>query len=249
MITMGQMGEQITDLPLDPSDFNVRMWISWNEFENTMWFAAEVFDNIHNIDFTDPTLSWQNDDWEIMVDADHSGGQYNGWSGMTEERRRELSGRQAQQFILVYPSPAGFPIFQHYGTATFLNDRDPYRRPDLANWGVSYEGDIKGEGTTRYEVMLALWDELDWRGPEVSKRHFLKPYEIIGIQFSFADFDESSTEYHAYWTLSKQEKTFMFADRFTDVELIPQMTDSLDVEKRTTLEVNTWGRIKAGFAR
>jgi hypothetical protein len=206
-----------------------------------MWFGSEVFDNIHNVDFDQPSLNWQNDDWEIMMDADHSGGQYAGFGDpYTADQVKDLTGRNAQQWILTYPPPPGMPVFWAYSTFTWLNDTDPNRLPELMDWGCSYEGDPKGEGTTRYEWKMAVWDELDWRGPDQSRRHILKADDIIGIQSSFGDFDQSSTDYTGFWTLSNQAETFKNAERFTDAQMI---------KGTTAVEANTWGRIKAGFAR
>lgn len=112
-------------------------------------------------------------------------------------------------------------------------------RPGYATWttedpGFTFDGTLNGPGTT-------AWDGMIYYGPE-STEHKFKEDEIIGLQFSYGDFDdpENPKQYHAFWTVSRQDATFKFAERFCDFLVAPS-------EPGLAVEANTWDRIKASF--
>jgi hypothetical protein len=48
---------------LDLSDFNPMHILGWNDSMNKVYFANQVFDNIHNTDREDPARHWNDDNW------------------------------------------------------------------------------------------------------------------------------------------------------------------------------------------
>jgi hypothetical protein len=181
---------------------------------------------------------WRQDDLEILFDIDHSGGLYGGFSDLTEEENKRQTGAQATQICVAYPNPDG--INSHFFMAATWVVEEPYFYE-----GYNYEGEDLGEGTTTYEHALVPWVDLHWMGPDQGVVGDLEEGQIIGLQYSFGDFDDPETpnQYHAFWTVSGQDETFKRAERFADFMMAP-------LEKECTgvaVEASTWGRIKANL--
>ena len=95
---------------LDLSDFAVTLMVGWNEATNKLYAAAQTYDNIHIVlrPQGEPSLMWRQDDFEVMIDADHSGGQYMGLEQCWDaEAARRANGAQAQQYIFAFPQADG----------------------------------------------------------------------------------------------------------------------------------------------
>jgi len=50
---------------------------------------------------------WQQDDFEVMIDADHSGGQYAGIESLSSEEGKRINGVRAQQYAFAFPQADG----------------------------------------------------------------------------------------------------------------------------------------------
>jgi len=240
-IPIDLMGERLAGMTEpDYNDFNCWLKLGWNKSDNKLYVASWTYDNVHLVPRPsgEITLMWQQDDFEIMTDMDHSGGQYKGWSAEQipdEEERKLAEGRQAQQYACAYPQADGvYAVSFDYATWT---TEAPYWEA-----GFTFDGTLNGPGTTTYEVRMTTWDEMIYYGPDQSTEHKFKEGEIVGLQFSYGDFDdpENPTQYHAFWTVSHQDATFKFAERFCDFLVAP-------LEVKPAVEANTWGRIKASF--
>jgi len=205
---MGKAGTGV-----DLSDMTILLMVGWNESTNLLYTGAQTFDNVHMVlrPAGDPSLMWQQDDLEIMIDIDHSGGLYAGFSGLTEEENKRQVGAQATQICVAYPNADG--INSHvFMAATWAGD------PPYSLEGYNYEGEDLGEGTTTYELAIVPWVDLNWMGPDQGIVGDLEEGQIVGLQYSFGDFDdpETPTQYHAFWTVSGQDETFKRAERFAD---------------------------------
>lgn len=236
-------GMGIAGAGVDPADFTAWLLVGWNERTNKLYVGCRTYDNVHVVTsasdadlLSDPTLMRLQDDFEIMIDIDDSGGQYWGFEGLTEEELKRRSGAQATGYAYAYPSQDGVHAVS-FNAATW-DVGVPYQE-------YAFDSDA---GTTTYEIMLTPWMDFHWMGPEESIEGDLTQGEIIGLEFSYGDFDdpENPTKYHAFWTVSGQEETFTFADRFADFLLTP-LDETIPWEPIHAVEENTWGRIKASF--
>jgi hypothetical protein len=249
-ITTEMMYEQLAGMGLagtgvDLSDAAIWLAVGWNEASNMLYVGTQMYDNVHMVlrPTGEPSLMWQQDDLEIMIDIDHSGGQYAGLADLTPEESKRQVGAQATQYCMAYPNADG--INAHSFMAATWDLEPPY-------WEhvFDFQGTNLGPGTVTYEIAMTPWVDLNWMGADQGIIGDLTEGEIIGMQFSYGDFDdpENPTQYHAFWTVSGQDQTFMFADRFGDFMLAP-VDDTIDWEKTGPLAVesNTWGRIKASF--
>ena len=226
----------------DLSDFSVRLIVGWNRTSNLLYFAAEVFDNVHrasrNLSYTGPNP--EEDALEIMIDADHSGGRYNLHPGLehhlSPEERRQYVGALATQYIVSAPAPNEVRFFS-VNTSTWSE------QPPFGVAGSTIRGNPEGEATVSYEVAIFAFEELIWSGPKQSRAHHLQEEEILGIECAFTDSDERVGGRDAYWSLAGGYYTWLYAHEFTDLLLAP-------VEDLFTGMQNvTWGRIKSTFLR
>lgn len=246
----------------ETGDFGiVRVIAGWSEGQNKLYFAAEILDDVHRIDrepmnpqqhihaFTEGWGLWTDDDFEIRVDADHSGGQYNHFKRylfeghpsspkeLTEEEVRRLEGAQAQQYLISVPPPDEYPLVVFtYATWSW--------KPPWTEVGWHMEGDFDGPNRTFYEVALTPFDDLNWVGPDLSGVHDLTEGEIIGLDYQFIDHDRHALSYdHWIRVFSTASYTSARAD-FSDARLVP-IEES--VFESVSLQDVTWGRIKASF--
>jgi hypothetical protein len=249
VIPTEEMYEQLAGLGkggagVDLSDLALRSVCGWNDSLNRLYFMAEVFDDLHQIDRPDPQCNWTDDCWEIMIDANHSGGSHNWFSDLTEEESKRLVNAEAQQNILALP-PVQDVYFTNFSAGTWTTIPGDY-----FDIGWDFTGDEFGESTYYYELFIYPFDDLNWEGPDVSVHADLTEGEIIGCGWAFGDFDELSDAYDSYWTISGGDGTCGNTEALGDVFLSP-MDPALEgavLDNGAAVEADTWGRIKSTFA-
>jgi hypothetical protein len=228
---------------VDLADMAIRSACGWNDATNRLYFFGEVFDDIHQTDRANPQCNWTDDCWEIMIDANHSGGRHAWFSDLTEEENKRLNGSEGTQFIVAEP-PVQDVDFTSGNASTWTSEPGDYY--DI---GWDFTGDEFGESTYYYELFIYPFDDLNWEGPDVSKHHDLTEGEIVGIGWAFGDFDALSDSYDAYWTISGGDATCGLSEALADVFMSP-MDPALEgaVIDGAAVEADTWGRIKSTFA-
>jgi len=226
------------------ADLTVMAKYGWSPGKNSIYIAVRTFDNVHMVTRPsgDPTLMWQQDAIEVMTDGDHTGGQFAGFAGLSEEESKRQVGAQGQQHAFAYPDADGIDQVAFLAATWYHQPGSPF-----VQFVGDYKGAVLGEGTTTYEVRIGpIFDDLNWAGPDQSKAHMLVENEIIGLGNAFADFDDPANpgQYHAYWNISGTDATFEFAERLGDVLMSPLEEGGGGV---ISVEPTTWGRIKASF--
>jgi hypothetical protein len=248
MIPTEEMYEQLAGLGkggagVDLADMALRSCCGWNDSTNRLYFMAEVFDDMHQTDRANPQCNWSDDCWEIMIDGNHSGGRHSGFSDLSEEENKRLTGAEGTQHIIAEP-PIQDVDFTTGNASTWTSDRG-----EFFDMGWDFTGDEFGESTYYYELFIYPWDDLNWEGPDVSDPHDLTQGEIVGIGWAFGDFDELSDKYDAYWTISGGDATCNLSEALADMFMSP-MDPALEgaVIDGAAVEADTWGRIKSTFA-
>lgn len=231
----------------DPADLAVRLFLAWNSREQRLYVGIERVDDVYVNTYrgSDPADMYRHDGVWIMLDGDHSGGDYD-WLDADdvggEESAALLRGYQAQFYYVLPGSPDGLLLAPV--TAAEWVVRAPWSDAGGAAWG-------RGPATSVMEVALTPWDALDWHGPEQSRRSRLEAGRIIGINVALPDWDHPEGEqrdtYSGYCSLSGGANTWRMAGNFADGLLIG--CDGEDCgqlpEARTTVSPRSWGRIKA----
>jgi len=231
---------------IDPADLAYRAFMAWHSATQTLWIGVERVDDVYiNIyEGGDPSLMWESDGVEFMVDGDHSGGSYNGFpvDEYGEEQAKLLAGYQAQQYTMVPESPDGVFVGSNTSASGWVTSL-----PWADGGGTAY-GDAPT--TSIMEGYFTPWDALNWQGPDLSTRSTLEAGRIIGFQISMMDWDVAGT-YHAFHTLSGLASTWREADNFVGGELIGCDYDDcgsapIPIDD-TAVQAESWGRIKASL--
>jgi len=232
-----QYGDSFLGSPvgeIDVSDLSLRQVVGWNDNNDILYIAAEVFDNVHNSDREDPAQFWADDAWEVYIapthpEADGGGPHAPGGGGITK-----------QSVNLALP-----PVSGSYGN---MNPDFEWRSdPFGPTWSVAwtFEGEEFGESTYFYEMWIQPADFIPDDG-DLDAVEFtdLEEGMTIAMSWTFGDFDEPGTDYQGFWSISPQS-----CCRADNDMIMTELDDSIDWGGQVTaVESNTWGRIKAGFS-
>jgi len=237
-IFTGDFRDIVGDGEVDPADFSVRLMLGWNPGQNMIYLAAQVRDDLHQIDRPAGSAAlriFQDDALEFFVDADHSGGQFANFTELTPEQQQQVNGTAASHFVLSGPSPDE-DIFVNYSAASWYALEDgPYTKAALR-----LDGEIGGAGVVNYELALVLFDRIDVDAVFLSVEHILREGEIIGFNVEFNDFDSHSELLDSKWSLSGQLNSYRFSERFADLVLMPLE----GIFQPTAITARSWGHIK-----
>lgn len=225
----------------DPNDLDFRIYLGWTRASrgNHVYVAIERVDNVYINQYEggNPGSLWTQDSIEFMIDGDHTGGQYGGWTKdehyTTEEELKLINNGQAQQFLGIPESPDGI-LVGYLGAGTGWVAQAPFMEGGGGATGTNPTVSV-------VEWYLTPYDNLIWNDPDASVQSQLTPDKIVGFQISVPDFDTEPRAYHAFHTLSGQPKTFAYAERFVDGILV-------GADIGSAVEETTWGEIKSSFA-
>lgn len=233
---------------IDPANLAWRVFLAWHRASQRIYMAVERLDDDYIPSGTDGFFEGPT---RLRVDGDHSGGQYGGFSlELSEDERKRLSEAQAQSYRM---GPE--PVFQDrllFGGSWAW----PWvTLPPWADAGGFEHGELPNLSVV--ECAVTAWDDLNWEGPELSRRSVLEAGKIIGFNIVVSDMDrpEPAIEYFvlALPTIvdqrvegSSNQVTDAFADNFVDGELIPCCRGDCS-GVTTAVTQDSWGRIKAGF--
>ncbi|MEW6752955.1 MAG: sugar-binding protein [Candidatus Latescibacterota bacterium] len=222
------------------ADFACRLMVGWNATLNQLYVAAEVQDDVHQVDRPAGTAAvriFQDDCMEVFLDADHSGGQYADFSDLGPQEQLRRNGSEASHFVLAGPPPDGDFFVNFSAAAWYALPDGPYTRAAYA-----LEPGDAGGTVMRYELMLVPFDRVDMDAVFLSDEHRMREGEILGFNVELDDYDASSTLLDAKWSLSGQHNAFRFSERFADLLLMPQ-----EDMFTTGVEALSWGRVKASW--
>ena len=222
---------------VDPDDLAFRVFLAWHSASQRVYVAVERLDDVYLTEGA-----------QLRIDGDHSGGQFWFWEsdGYSRAERDRLWESQAQTYT-AYPAKGGAQLNPGGPERWWMVD-EPW-----ADAGAFQEGE--GPSYSAVEFAVTAWDDLDWHGPEASRRSVLEAGKIIGFLLDITDMDVPMrvkgtyvlalpTVYHY-----SDEDGFGhdgFAGNFVDGELIPCFRG--DCSGATTgVSQDSWGRIKASF--
>lgn len=168
----------------DPSDYDLKVKVGWVKGLNRLYFYVEAYDDYW--DFEDPGLV--QDIFELVVDADLSGGNFiNG----SNKHRDRLSGHE------LYFKGHGAHA-QNYHIFTPVKDKDWAMIWGNASWikdfphmQVVYDHDLKpgDSGVLKMEFYITPFDYAAYEGFERSVVSNLVENELIGMSWLTIEYD------------------------------------------------------------
>lgn len=242
-ISTQRLHDLVHDQPGSASaDFSSRLMVGWNPTYNRLYVAAEVVDDVHQVDRPAGTAAvriFQDDCLEVFLDADHSGGQFADFSDLTPEEQIRRNGSSASHFVVAGPAPDGDFLVNFSAAAWYALPDGPYTQAALTTEAAAGGGTV-----TRYELMLVPFDDISMDAVFLSAEHPMRAGQVLGFNVEFDDFDASSTLMDAKWSLSGQYNSYRFSERFADLMLMPRE----DIFT-THADVWSWGRVKAAWGQ
>ncbi len=86
---------------MDPEDLKVEVTVGWSPKSNRLYFLYKVWDNDHNFNLA------RGDIFEVVLDADHSGGRYHSFDDVTPETEAKLKSTTCQNYHIYTPPAPG----------------------------------------------------------------------------------------------------------------------------------------------
>ena len=251
--------------PYDPFDMDYQFWMGWSGSTDRIYFAMERTDDAYVNEYAGGNIGdlWRHDGtFEFFVDGDHSGGDITGSADpdWTDEERTLNNNRTAQQYSIIAEAPDNRHLGYHGAGQEWVNSL-PYTDGGggttelsldfFGDFGADFGRNIftqpgqlpSSEGApvlSIFEGYVTPFDDLIWNSPEDSKPSDLAPDKIIGLSISIPDFDTEPSAYRAFHSLTGSYHTWRYASNFSDARLVPA--------GETSVESDSWGRIKATFA-
>lgn len=237
------MIEIITGEMPSKSDIDMAIMTAWTgtDRDNKLYGFTRVTDDTLHVAQTELDNGWLDDDYEIIIDADHSGGPF--------RAEGVITGINAQQFTMHISTPGGYE--SPYGNGTWWMR---YQAPTEIHWvdalaeaqiGVTPAGATTGTANVivNYEFAIPLFDEVLLEGEAASPRHIMTAGETIGLTYQLNDADDgdrsaqlaTAAENGAAWDATFSSEYTLLAYGEYDVA--------------TAVEGSSWGKIKATFER
>lgn len=236
-------GDQfVTYTDPDLSSLDIRVTPSYVNGGSRIYYGYERFDDAWTSD----------DDIEIVIDADHTGGGFHGnflADGATDEEKAREHSRQAQIYHVFLDD--GFRLSGDRWNWMWMTSSDWQEQPPWSDRGYQYEGTPGSfaEVSLQGEFYLTAFDDYNSQDPDGSVQHALTEGEIIGHKTHVWDFDGTGPdtyrcdgcETNAQWSENTEGGSWGDANFLGDYLL-----ESLETELlATSVEEDSWGAIKA----
>lgn len=234
----------------DPIDLDYQIWLAWHRMTNRIYLAMERVDDVY-VHLYDPgagnpySSDMRHSDGfiEFMIDGDHSGGQYYGYT--VESPEWEFAHRGAQR----YGAIAETPDDRHLELWGDMDDRLHVTDSPYAVGGGGRVGAYPFVSVL--EFFITPFDQLIWSSPTVddSQISLLFPDKIIGLSLTIWNIDAPVRGFSTDWSGAHSlgittQYPANSADFFFDGRL-------LEISRRepddTAVSDVSWGRIKASF--
>ena len=212
----------------DPSNINIRHRVGWNETNNMIYIASEVFDNKHNTDRQDPGKFFHDDAIEVEVNP-------------LMDTVEGLATNFSYKFAV---PPFG-------GTFIFLRPIENIGHTWLTpgsrwlDFGWSFTGEEFGESTYFYELAIRPLETMpteEGTSESGAVEFDLEEGETIHVTINIVDVDEGDDR-DVYWSMAVAASCCNALNDFVLTEMDPKLTENI----ATAVETDTWGRIKSQF--
>jgi len=194
----------------DPADLDVKVRVGWVNGLNRLYFLYEAYDDYWNMHFR------RGDIFEIVVDADLSGGPYirnpqlEAW-----DSHFAFKGVHAQNYHIFTPPGEGRDWAFVWGCQPWVGEL-PY-----ANHAYSYDFSPGDSGRLVLEFWITPFDYAPHDGPGRAVVSKLVENGVIGLSWAVLDYDESNSSYEGFWNLSHQTQMDSDASKLCAFRLMP----------------------------
>jgi hypothetical protein len=200
----------------DPKNLDVKVKVGWVKGLNRLYFLYEAYDNYW--DFTLPGL--HNDIFEIVVDADRSGGPLIDELHPNKDMEKweayfSFHGVHAQNYHVFTP-PVGKDWALAWGSQPWIKDL-PY-----ANAAYNYNFKPGDSGRLTCEFWITPFDYAGSEGPVRAVESVLTNNKIIGLSWAVIDYDDvNDAKKQGFWNLSREHKMYGNASFLLPFRLMP----------------------------
>lgn len=207
---------------------DIKVKVGWVEGLNRLYFYYEAFDDFWDFD----QLGLRNDTYEIVVDADLSGGPHTDEFRINNQVKSriesffEFQNVHAQNYHIMTPPTEGKSWTMVWGTQQWLKYL-PY-----ANYAYDYSFQHGDSGTLRFEFYITPFDYASPEGPDKSVESRLYTNKKIGLSWAVIDYD-GKEEKDGFWNLSKHHQMYGNASMqrlFTLMPLEPELRKPIECE-------------------
>lgn len=188
---------------IDKGTLDIRVKVGWVAGLNRLYFCYEAYDDYWDFD----QLQLRNDTFEIVVDADLSGGPHTDEFRLNQESLSRLDAFfnlqnvHAQNYHIFTPPTQGKDWTMVWGTQQWLKDL-PY-----SNYAYSYNFKHGESGKLKFEFYVTPFDYASPEGPAQSVESKLYDGKNIGLCWAVIDYDGGRGN-SGFWNLSKYHRMF-----------------------------------------
>ena len=240
---------------LDPSSLDFRIWMGWSR-DGRIHVAGQFVDDVYVNEyepgdfrvFRSNEVFYVFDSISLLVDGDHTGGEYSYVASHGELENALKTNMQAQHYEAIARVPSG-PMISLYPTTVGEIGFDELDTEEL-NWMVQPPfarggGGVFGENPTIWvaEFFATCFDRLHHFDPDESVVSQLEEGRIIGFDLYVRDYDLEPGGPRAYYYLTGPDwGVWSQADHFADGLLLgpDDLGDS-------AVQSSSWARIKASL--
>ncbi len=198
---------------MDPKDLAVEVTVGWSPKTNRLYFLYKMYDDIHN--FRRAGSDLRGDIFEVVIDADHSGGRYHSFEHVDKKTEERLKSATCQNYHIFTPPAPGRPWAWVWGSQQWLV------KPPWAKAAFRYHFGFNQPGVLYLEFYITPFDYASYLGPKFSAVHKMQEGEVFGLSWSVLDYDRSDQRYDGFWNLSHHTRMDFTADLLPDFVLEP----------------------------
>ena len=188
---------------IDRSTLDIKVKVGWVNGLNRLYFLYEAYDDFWDFD----QLSLHNDTYEVVVDADLSGGPHTDEFRLNPEVKPridaffEFQNIHAQNYHIMTPPTEGKSWTMVWGPQQWLKYL-PY-----SNYAYDYSFSHGESGRLRLEFYITPFDFASPEGPEKSVESRLYENKKIGLCWAVIDYD-GQEQNNGFWNLSRHHKMY-----------------------------------------
>jgi hypothetical protein len=215
----------------DPNTLDVRVRVGWVKGLNRLYFLYEAYDNYW--DFSLPGL--HNDTFEVVVDADASGGPLIDHEHASVWRPEAVGPEMSALDNRLTPSEEHWAIHgvhaQNYHVFTPAQDKDWCMAWGSATWikelpwanaTCTYAFKPGESGRLVLEFWITPFDYAGPEGPQRAVESVLFDNKIIGLCWAIIDYDDvNSQANNGFWNLSRKHTMYGNTSQLCAFRLMP----------------------------